>query len=108
MAHLFNVVVYDSFNRKNVKISTTYYFLDFSFFMSQDDAHYQNHLNAPNVEAKLFSAKWGRGYPIPQINLGQTFFANRGQTPFLSHSGNFFLGSYLWSFHKWRGRGEPP
>ena len=49
MAHLFNVVVYDSFNRKNVKISTTYYFLDFSFFMSQDDAHYQNHLNAPHV-----------------------------------------------------------
>ena len=34
---------------KNVKISTTYYFLDFSFFMSQDDAHYQNHLNAPVV-----------------------------------------------------------
>ena len=33
---------------KNVKISTTYYFLDFSFFMSQDDAHYQNHLNAPS------------------------------------------------------------
>ena len=32
---------------KNVKISTTYNFLDFSFFMSQDDAHYQNHLNAP-------------------------------------------------------------
>ena len=49
MAHLFNVVVYDSFNRKNVKISTTYYFLDFSFFMSQDDAHYQNRLNAPFV-----------------------------------------------------------
>ena len=46
MAHLV-VVVYDSFNRKNIKISTTYYFLDFSFFMSQDDAHYQNHLNAP-------------------------------------------------------------
>ena len=47
MAHLFIVVVYDSFNRKNVKISTTYYFPDFSFFMSQDDAHYQNHRNAP-------------------------------------------------------------
>ena len=47
MAHLFIVVVYDSFNRKNVKISKTYYFPDFSFFMSQDDAHYQNHLNAP-------------------------------------------------------------
>ena len=37
---------------KNVKISTTYYFLDFSFFMSQDDAHYQNHLNAPTVLKK--------------------------------------------------------
>ena len=47
MAHLFIVVVYDSFNRKNVKISTTYYFPDFSFFMSQDDAHYHNHQNAP-------------------------------------------------------------
>ena len=35
---------------KNVKISTTYYFLDFSFFMSQDDAHYQNHLNAPRTK----------------------------------------------------------
>ena len=50
MAHLFNVVVYDSFNRKNVKISTTYYFLDFSFFMSQDDANYHNHRNAPIME----------------------------------------------------------
>ena len=55
MAHLFNVVVYDSFNRKNVKISTTYYFLDFSFFMSQDDAHYQNHLNAPIVLKCMFA-----------------------------------------------------
>ena len=41
------VVVYDSFNRNNVKISKTYNFLDFSFFMSQDDAHYHNHQNAP-------------------------------------------------------------
>ena len=51
MAHLFIVVVYDSFYRKNVKISTTYYFLDFSFFMSQGDAHYQNHRNAPQGES---------------------------------------------------------
>ena len=50
MAHLFIVVVYDSFSRNNVKISTTYYFLDFSFFMSQDDAHYHNHQNAPTAE----------------------------------------------------------
>ena len=47
MAHLFIVVVYDSFNRSNVKISNTYNFPDFSFFMSQDDAHYHNHQNAP-------------------------------------------------------------
>ena len=39
---------------KNVKISTTYYFLEFSFFMSQDDAHYQNHLNAPGVRLSQF------------------------------------------------------
>ena len=49
MAHLFIVVVYDSFNRNNVKISKTYNFPDFSFFMSQDDAHYHNHQNAPLV-----------------------------------------------------------
>ena len=48
MAHLFIVVVYDSFNRNNVKISKTYNFPDFSFFMSQDDAHYHNHQNAPH------------------------------------------------------------
>ena len=49
MAHLLIVVVFDSFNRNNVKISKTYNFPDFSSFMSQDDAHYQNHLNAPNI-----------------------------------------------------------
>ena len=49
MAHLFIVVVYDSFNRNNVKISKTYNFPDFSFFMSQDDAHYHNHQNAPYI-----------------------------------------------------------
>ena len=42
VAHLFIVVVYDS-----LYISTINYFLDFSFFMSHDDAHYQNHRNAP-------------------------------------------------------------
>ena len=54
MAHLFIVVVYDSFNRNNVKISKTYNFPDFSFFMSQDDAHYHNHQNAPNCQKCLF------------------------------------------------------
>ena len=53
MAHLFIVVVYDSFNRNNVKISKTYNFPDFSFFMSQDDAHYQNHRNAPAGSTRI-------------------------------------------------------
>ena len=58
MAHLFIVVVYDSFNRNNIKISKTYNSPDFSFFMSQDDAHYHNHQNAPgglHSENKTFS-----------------------------------------------------
>ena len=54
MAHLFIVLVYDSFHRKKPKISTTYYFLNFSLFMSQDDAHYQNHLNAPHSYIQIF------------------------------------------------------
>ena len=61
----------NNFNRKNVKISTTYYFLDFSFFMSQDDAHYQNHLNAPLAERG--------GHPPPltekSAKLFQEFFS---------------------------------
>ena len=47
MAHLFIDDVYDSFNRQSLKISKIYYFPDFSFFMSQDDTHYQNYQNAP-------------------------------------------------------------
>ena len=48
MAHLFIVVVNDSFNRKNVNLSQIYYVLDFSFFMSQDDAYYHIHQNDPS------------------------------------------------------------
>ena len=39
-----------SWTAKNVNISKTYYFPDFSFFVSQDDAHYHNHQNAPITE----------------------------------------------------------
>ena len=46
---------------KSVKISTTYYFSNFSFFMSQDDAHYHNHQNAPYVHDPLAE----RGVPPP-------------------------------------------
>ena len=52
MAHLFIVVVNDSFNRKNVNLSQIYYVLDFSFFMSQDDAYYHIHQNDPNASVQ--------------------------------------------------------
>ena len=47
MAHLFIVAVNDSFDRKNVNHFQIYYVLDFSFFMSQDDAYYHIHQNDP-------------------------------------------------------------
>ena len=34
-------------NRKNVNLSQILYVLDFSFFMSQDDAYYHIHQNDP-------------------------------------------------------------
>jgi len=49
VAHLFIVVVNDNFNRKNVNLSQIYYVLDFSFFMSQDDAYYHIHQNDPQL-----------------------------------------------------------
>ena len=56
MAHLFIVVVNDSFNRKNVNLSQIYYVLDFSFFMSQDDAYYHIHQNDPSASGWLRDA----------------------------------------------------
>ena len=51
MAHLFIVAVNDSFDRKNVNHFQIYYVLDFSFFMSQDDAYYHIHQNDPTAPA---------------------------------------------------------
>ena len=68
VAHLFIVVVYERFNRKNVKISTTYCFLDFSFFMSQDDAHYQNHRNAPECAPARVPRVINQWPPYRQLN----------------------------------------
>ena len=45
VAHLFILDVYVSPNRKYVNLSLIYYILDFSFFMSQDDAYYHIHQN---------------------------------------------------------------
>ena len=49
MAHLFILDVYVRPNRKYVNLSLIYYVLDFSFFMSQDDAYFHIHQNDPNV-----------------------------------------------------------
>ena len=47
VAHLFILDVYVSPNRKYVNLSIIYYILDFSFFMSQDDAYFHIHQNDP-------------------------------------------------------------
>ena len=48
VAHHFILDVYDSPNRKYVNLSIIYYIVDFSFFMSQDDAYFHIHQNDPN------------------------------------------------------------
>ena len=47
VAHLFILDVYVSPNRKYVNLSIIYYIVDFSFFMSQDDAYFHIHQNDP-------------------------------------------------------------
>ena len=53
MAHHFILDVYDSPNRKYVNLSIIYYIVDFSFFMSQDDAYFHIHQNDPPTD-KLY------------------------------------------------------
>ena len=55
VARLFILDVYVSPNRKYVNLSLIYYILDFSFFMSQDDAHFHIHQNDPFVVPSSFS-----------------------------------------------------
>ena len=53
MAHLFILDVYVSSNKKYVSLSLIYHILDFSFFMSQDDAYFHIHQNDPMANAIL-------------------------------------------------------
>ena len=57
VAHHFILDVYDSPNRKYVNLSIIYYIVDFSFFMSQDDAYFHIHQNDPDapVDFVIFS-----------------------------------------------------
>ena len=50
MAHHFILDVYDSPNRKYVNLSIIYYIVDFSFFMSQDDAYFHIYQNGPGAD----------------------------------------------------------
>ena len=59
VAHHFILDVYDSPNRKYVNLSIIYYIVDFSFFMSQDDAYFHIHQNGPLVNFFL-----SEGYSI--------------------------------------------
>ena len=56
MAHLFILDVYVSPNRKYVNLSLIYYILDFSFFMSQDDAYFHIHQNDPVFQAFIHTS----------------------------------------------------
>ena len=53
VAHHFILDVYDSPNRKCVNLSIIYYIVDFSFFMSQDDAYFHIHQNDPTPPCNL-------------------------------------------------------
>ena len=52
VAHLFILDVYVSPNRKYINLSLIYYILDFSFFMSQDDAYFHIHQNDPDTSSQ--------------------------------------------------------
>ena len=63
VAHLFILDVYVSPSRKYVSLSLIYYILDFSFFMSQDDAYFHIHQNDPSARhhshpPDLFILRW--------------------------------------------------
>ena len=49
VAHLNIPDVYVSPNRKYINLSLIYHILDFSFFMSQDDAYFHIHQNDPGI-----------------------------------------------------------
>ena len=54
MAHHFILDVYDSPNRKYVNLSIIYYIVDFSFFLSQDDAYFHIHQNDPGNRTRVY------------------------------------------------------
>ena len=60
MAHLFILDVYVSPNRKYVNLSLIYYILDFSFFMSKDDAYFHIHKNDPLNHKAIYAQLFDR------------------------------------------------
>ena len=82
MAHLFIVAVNDSFDRKNVNHFQIYYVLDFSFFMSQDDAYYHIHQNDPVVVLIHRSKAELYFFPIGQPG----FLSNQAGSLFRPHT----------------------
>ena len=71
MAHLFILDVYVRPNRKYVNLSLIYYVLDFSFFLSQDDAYFHIHQNDPTVK-QFFET-----FVLPQTNANSCLDLDR-------------------------------
>ena len=74
VAHLFILDVYVSPNRKYVNLSLIYYILDFSFFMSQDDAYFHIHQNDPGIP--FFFANDNHDNATPPMTLLSHIFGD--------------------------------
>ena len=75
VAHLFILDVYVSPNRKYVNLSIIYYILDFSFFMSQDDAYFHIHQNDPYTSFNYLRTSKLRVFTQDLSNLRQNYNA---------------------------------
>ena len=67
MAHHFILDVYDSPNRKYVNLSIIYYIVDFSFFMSQDDAYFHIHQNDPPPFPQLIAVPYNSFWKMQRL-----------------------------------------
>ena len=102
VAHLFILDVYVSPNRKYVNLSIIFYILDFSFFMSQDDAYFHIHQNDPGARQTLASStptSWVSSTPL------RSTWRATGSTTSTSCSPTI-LSSRRRSTVSWKGR-EP-
>ena len=81
VAHLFILDVYVSPNRIYVNLSTSYHNLDFSFFMSQDDAYFHIHQNDPHIDCDQNHLSGNLLLPSTGVKLWVVRFINPAHSP---------------------------